>query len=127
MSAQGIVEAYADAWLETAEKRRLRLIEQSWADDSTYTDPNQHFQGREALNQAIVRFQQRRPGERIVRTSAVDRHHDMVRFAWAWYGADGSVIMEGMDFGELADDGRLRRIVGFFGPMKERLPDEDAR
>jgi len=24
--------------------------------------------------------------------------------------------MEGIDFGELAPDGRLRRIAGFFGP-----------
>jgi len=33
-------------------------------------------------------------------------------------GADGAVAMEGVDFGELADDGRIAKIVGFFGPPK---------
>jgi hypothetical protein len=27
----------------------------------------------------------------------------------------GDVVLDGMDVGELAPDGRLRRIVGFFG------------
>jgi hypothetical protein len=27
------------------------------------------------------------------------------------------VALEGMDFGELATDGRISRIVGFFGPF----------
>jgi hypothetical protein len=29
-------------------------------------------------------------------------------------------MLEGMDFGELAEDDRLRRIVGFFGPLPGR-------
>jgi len=28
--------------------------------------------------------------------------------------------MEGIDFGELATDGRLKKIVGFFGPPPAR-------
>jgi hypothetical protein len=31
--------------------------------------------------------------------------------------ADGVVTLERIDFGELAPDGRLKRIVGFFGPL----------
>jgi hypothetical protein len=29
----------------------------------------------------------------------------------------GSVFVEGTDFGELSPDGKLHRIVGFFGPL----------
>jgi len=29
---------------------------------------------------------------------------------------DGSTGMEGIDVGQLAEDGRLQSIVGFFGP-----------
>jgi len=29
--------------------------------------------------------------------------------------ADGSTLPEGVDFAELSADGKLRRIVGFFG------------
>ena len=31
--------------------------------------------------------------------------------------ADGKVFLEGIDFGELSADGKLRQIVGFFGPL----------
>jgi hypothetical protein len=39
--------------------------------------------------------------------------------AWADDGVycDPTALVEGMDFGELGDDGRLKRIVGFFGPF----------
>jgi hypothetical protein len=119
MAAEETVQAYAAAWLEPAEDKRRELLTQAWADDGIYTDPMRHVVGRDALNQVIAAFQQRRPGERIVVTSGVDQHHSMLRFSWKWYAADGSSIMEGTDFGELASDGRLCRIVGFFGPVPE--------
>ena len=31
--------------------------------------------------------------------------------------ADGSVTVEGTDFGEVDGEGTLRRIVGFFDPL----------
>jgi hypothetical protein len=123
MSVDEIVSIYGAAWLEPDEDQRRQLLAQAWADDGTYTDPLRHAEGRDALNQAIAGFQQRRPGERITLTSGADHHHGMVRFAWKWYAADGSTILEGVDFGEFASDGRLRRIVGFFGPMPERSKD----
>jgi len=33
--------------------------------------------------------------------------------------ADNSVYIEGLDFGELAADGKLLAIVGFFGPCPD--------
>ena len=55
-------------------------------------------------------------GARTELRGNVDEHHGLLRFAWSIAGPDGPV-MEGMEFGELAEDGRLRRIVGFFGPL----------
>jgi len=31
--------------------------------------------------------------------------------------ADSKPLMRGVDFAEFASDGRLQRIVGFFGPL----------
>ena len=42
----------------------------------------------------------------------------MFRFAWKFVGGDGKTVMEGIDFGALGPDGKLQRIVGFFGPIK---------
>jgi hypothetical protein len=117
MSPDETVQAYVAAWVEPAEQKRHQLLTEAWADDGTYTDPLLHVEGRDALNRMIGTFQLRWPGERIVLTSGIDQHHGMLRFAWTWYAADGSSKMEGIDFGELASDGRLCRIAGFFGPL----------
>jgi hypothetical protein len=37
---------------------------------------------------------------------------------WAWVMRDGDEIaLEGMDFAELAPDGRIQRIAGLLGPL----------
>jgi hypothetical protein len=52
----------------------------------------------------------------------VDLHHDVLRFAWRMVLADGRALPDGIDFGELGPDGKLARIVGFFGPVKALDP-----
>jgi hypothetical protein len=37
-----------------------------------------------------------------------------VRFRWDFIGADGKVAIAGVDVGELASDGKLARIIGFW-------------
>jgi hypothetical protein len=119
MSTEEIVAAYGAAWNETDEARRLALLDRSWADDGTYCDPTAVVSGRAALAAHIAGFHQRMPGHTIDLTSGVDEHDDMFRFAWAMR-KDGETALEGVDFGELAPDGRIRRIVGFFGPFPPR-------
>ena len=46
----------------------------------------------------------------------VDDNGDGLRFAWVMRNGD-EVVLEGMDFAELAPDGRIKRIAGFFGPF----------
>jgi hypothetical protein len=75
--------------------------------------------GREALVQHIGGFHQMMPGHRIDLVSGVDEHDGFLRFAWKMIAPDGSVAMEGVDFGSLDGDGKLRSIVGFFGPWPE--------
>jgi hypothetical protein len=59
------------------------------------------------------------PGHRFRRTSGVDSHHEQVRFAWELFAPDGSITAAGIDIGTLAEDGRLKQIAGFFGPLPE--------
>ncbi len=117
VSTQEIVETYASAWNEPDESKRRTLLEKAWADDGVYTDPQSHVEGREALIQLIAGFHQQAPGARILPASGVDEHHGRLRFGWKMAGADGSTVIEGIDVGELAPDGRIQRIVGFFGPL----------
>ena len=117
MDETAVVAAYGAAWLEPDAGERLALLETAWADDGRYEDPTGAAEGRAALSAHIGAFHAARPGARIEITSGVDRHHDVLRFAWRMVAADGSVAVEGIDFGVLAADGRLARIVGFFGPV----------
>jgi hypothetical protein len=119
-SPQEIVAAYCEAWNAPTEGARRELLEKSWADDGAYTDPRSDLSGRDALLAHISHVQATRPGSRIVMTSGVDSHHGLLRFAWKLIDPHGAMLVEGIDFGELAADGRLRRIVGFFGPLPAR-------
>ena len=116
MSTDEIVAAYGAAWNEQDEKARADLLTKSWADDGVYCDPTATVTGRAALIAHLGGFLQTMPGHTLEITSGIDVHHDLIRFAWQ-LRKDGETVLEGMDFGELAPDGRIARIVGFFGPF----------
>ena len=111
---------YAAAWSEPDPARRRAYLEKVWAPGGTYTDPATHAEGVDALLNAIAAFHKQFPGVKIVATSHADYHHHMLRFSWRMTDGAGATRMEGIDFGELAADGRIKRIVGFFGPLKAK-------
>jgi hypothetical protein len=117
------ITLYAAAWNEPDAVARRRLLERAWAATGTYTDPTAHVEGRAALDKHIEVYLKTQPaGTRIVPASAIDAHHGRFRFAWKMLAPDGSVAIEGLDYGELDADGRISRIVGFFGPLAVRNP-----
>ena len=112
-----LIDTYCQVWSEPDAERRAQLLAQVWSDGATYTDPTVHAAGGQELLAHIANVVARRPGARIVRTSAVDAHHGLARFSWQRVVADGTRRPEGIDFVELSADGRIRRIIGFFGPL----------
>jgi hypothetical protein len=112
-----LIDTYCEAWCEPDAAARRRLLERVWAEGATYTDPRVHLVGLDALVAHIGKVLADRPGSRVIRTSVVDVHHGVARFAWRVVQADGTMLPEGVDFAEAAGDGKLARIVGFFGPL----------
>lgn len=110
-----VVADYVAAWGETDASKRGALLERAWADGGAYVDPIADISGRAALSELIAGFHAQSPGASIVKTSGIDQHHDKIRFAWAMRGADGATVLEGIDVGEVAADGKLSLIVGFWG------------
>jgi hypothetical protein len=47
----------------------------------------------------------------------------MIRFTWVLLDPKSVSVFEDLDVGELAADGRLQRIIGFFGPPPP-IPDD---
>jgi len=115
---EALVSTYCQAWQETDPARRRALLQQVWAEDATYTDPTVETNGIDELVAHIDAVQRTYPGARIERTSFIDRHHQVPRFNWCMVLADGKRLPAGLDVGQLAGDGKLRRIIGFFGAPK---------
>ena len=112
-----VVDCYLAAWNETDQARRAALIERVWAADGRLIDPPLAAEGHAGIGEMVVALQAQFPGHRFRRASGIDAHHDQLRFAWELVGPDGALALAGLDVGELAADGRLRRVTGFFGPL----------
>jgi SnoaL-like domain len=114
-----LIDRYCAVWSEPSASRRAELLDQVWAHDATYTDPTVHAATPAELLAHIESVLARRPGARVVRTSIVDVHHGITRLSWHVVQADGVALPDGLDIAELSSDGeRIRRIVGFFGPLR---------
>jgi hypothetical protein len=113
------VAAYMASWAEPDEAKRRALLEDAWAEDGTYLDPSGKADGREALVQHIAGFQSTFAGHKMLPASGLDHHDGYLRFGWKMLGPDDKQILEGVDFGSFDDEGRIKQIVGFFGPWPE--------
>ena len=115
LSPDSAVVLYCAAWNTDDKTARDRLLARVWTPDGVYSDPNPtRTVGRAALSDTIAALQHRYPGARF-RCSAPQVHHSAMRTTWIFRKPDGSEIARGMDFFELAEDGRIRRVTGFFG------------
>jgi hypothetical protein len=118
MDVTELIDRYCQVWSEPDADRRADRLSEVWTPQSTYTDPTVHATGPGELLAHIAALKARRPGGRVLRTSRVDAHHGVARFAWHVVLPDGSSLPEGIDIAFIAPDGRaLERIIGFFGPV----------
>ncbi|MBS0362364.1 MAG: nuclear transport factor 2 family protein [Proteobacteria bacterium] len=126
-SASGLTPAEAvvghcAAWNTTDRTERDRLLERVLAPDGVYADPTPTYAaGRVALSTVIADFQRQTPGARF-KCSAPQTHHGAMRVSWLLKDGDGKTITQGQDFYELAPNGQIRRITGFFGPPPSVAP-----
>jgi hypothetical protein len=118
MDVSELIDRYCRVWTEPDASRRSELLASVWATGATYTDPTVDARGAAELLAHIARVQARRPGSKVLRTSKVDFHHGIARFAWHVVQSDGSTLPEGLDIAIVSPDGlKIERVIGFFGPL----------
>jgi len=118
MTLSGVLDRYCQAWSEPDPARREQLLLAVYATDATYTDPNVHADGADALLAHIAKVQATRPGAKVLRTTQPDEHHGIARFGFEVVGADGNVLRAGTDVIFMSADGtRIARVIGFFGSL----------
>ena len=114
MATKDTVDTYFGAWCEADPEKRRPLIDKCWSDGGIYVDPMADVAGRDGLEATIAGFHAQMPGASIVLNGPIDEHHGRIRFPWALKAADGSIPIKGIDVGQLAPDGRLASILGFW-------------
>jgi hypothetical protein len=111
------IDTYLDAYGETDVARRDELVERVWATNGELLDPPLEASGRAAISGLADVVNAHYPGHRFRRTSGIDAHHDVARYAWELVAPDGTVAVAGMDVAEINDRGQLVRVAGFFGDL----------
>ncbi len=112
-----ILETYFNMWRTTDADERATLVARAFTEDGRHVDQHADATGHEELVAMITGVHDGFPGFQMARTSGIDRFGDQLRFAWELKGADGTPIVAGLDVAELAPDGRLQRVTGFWGDL----------
>jgi hypothetical protein len=111
---EAVIDTYFAMWNEPDRAQRLKLIADAWVTDARYVDPLNDVSGHDGLADMVDAVRAQFPGATLQRTGELDAHHDLVRFPWNATGADGAVIVQGIDVVVLAPDGKLSALAGFF-------------
>lgn len=112
-----ILITYFTAWNEHDPDERGRLLELAVTEDAVLIDPTGLWEGAAGLAERIGRYQSAAPGTVVVTASDVDAHNHVVRYAWRIVDQQGTEVMTGTDVAERGEDGRLKRILMFHGPL----------
>jgi hypothetical protein len=112
MSPETLWNRYAAIWSRDVDSRASEL-EICLADDVSYCDPNGQISGRAALSDYMGALQKNMPGVTF-RITSVDHHHNDSLAHWSLCVSNSTPLQSGISFGQIADDGRLRKITGFF-------------
>ena len=114
-----LVDTHLAAYGNPDKAARDAAIAQVWAADGAVVDPPLTGVGHAGISDLAAAVQSQFAGHTFRRTSDIDAHHDVLRYAWELVGPDGSVAVSGLDVAVVAD-GRLQRVAGFFGELEPR-------
>lgn len=117
LALDALVDAHLAAYADPDADRRRATVERIWVADGALVDPPLEGTGHDAIAGLADAVLAHYPGHAFRRTTAVDRHHDRARYGWELVAPHGAPVLSGLDVVELAPDGRLARITGFFGEL----------
>jgi hypothetical protein len=112
-----VVSEYLAAWNAVDDVRRRRHLQATWNECGTFEDPLVHLEGRGAMNAYIAACRAAQPDVRWSVVSDIAHHHGHILFAWTARDCHGRELFVGNSFGELDEQGQIRRLVGFFASV----------
>jgi hypothetical protein len=112
------IDTHLAGYCEPDPATRTELLTSAWAPDGVLVDPPLEGQGVAEIGALVDAVLSHYPDHRFERTSAVDVHHDFARYEWKLVSPGGDTAVAGTDFAQLDDDGKLTRVIGFFGALE---------
>ena len=131
MTPEACLTIYGEAWFERDARRRLELLSRCCTEDVLFVDPNLgRLHGLQAVSEMIGHYMGLMAGATAAGASEarargrsgagvsvevvteLEQLHGFFRYSFVWTQPNGSK-MGGTDFGEFADDGRMRLITVF--------------
>jgi hypothetical protein len=109
------VDAHLAAYANPDAASRMAAIRDLWSQEGRLVDPPMEARGHAGISDLAATLLSQFPGHRFERSTAVDAHHDFARYGWRLLDTSGAAVLEGVDFVQFDVDGRIGRIVGFFG------------
>jgi hypothetical protein len=106
------------AWNESDPSMVRSHLERALASDVEFIDPSIETHGLDEFEANVHSVHAAIPGATYARTSGVDSHHGLHRYSWQ-ISRDGEVVVTGFDVTEVDDEGKVTRVLGFFGPLPD--------
>ncbi len=116
-----VIQVYGSAWNEPDATRRLCALQRSMIETATYVDPTIDVATHADLSKAIGDFQTSFAGASIVQLSGIDARAGELRFAWD-VRMGGASVVTGLDYIQIAQDGRIESLRGYWDPMPIDAP-----
>lgn len=124
MTGQGstereLIARYLESWNEFDPARRRKLVDELWAEDGRYVDPDGDATGRDAIGSVLTAAREKLGTLIFTLGEVISVHHGLALFTWqARPSADAEPVAAGYDAAEFAA-GRVKRVYGFFTSSPE--------
>ncbi len=110
------LQPYMAAFVERDVERRLVLLAEALTPSACIRGPSRVFTGHAEISAKIDGFQRNWPGCRLVLAGGLIPFEHTAHFPMAIVGPGGEVQASGHSVVELAPDGRVQRVLAYWGP-----------
>ena len=118
---ESLVDRHLAAYCDPDAARRAAAVRELWHPEGQLVDPPLAARGHQGIADQAATLLAQFPQHRFERSTALDAHHQYLRYGWRLVDGNGAAVLEGVDHAELDVDGRLLRVVGYFGPQPATL------
>ncbi len=113
------LDAMLAAWNESDPTKIRAHLEKALEETVHFVDPANDVAGIDAFEAMVHDVQSKIPGAVYSRQGGVDSHHDLYRYHWAIH-LNGELLTPGFDVTEVSTDGKVSRVIGFFGHLDDK-------